>query len=129
MTEPLPSVDEAWDREPVDVTRDPRVLLAAALYFHKLPPSLRKAIQEVLASPPPAIPEGFVLVPKEPTSSMMKAGEVGWCAGPGGSVPTRAGACYRAMLAAAPQPIAQPEQWWSYCEEPRTASTQPEQGE
>jgi hypothetical protein len=53
------------------------------------------------ASPPPAIQEGFVLVPKVPTVEMKLAGEVHHGC-PSAIV-------YRAMLAAAPQPIAQPD--------------------
>ena len=44
------------------------------------------------------VPEGFVLVPKEPTLEMCTAGQFGWESGPG--FPTR----YKRMLAAA-QPV------------------------
>lgn len=47
--------------------------------------------------------EGYVLVPREPTVAMMKAGELGWCHHDHGNLQGRATQCYRAMLAAAPK--------------------------
>ena len=45
--------------------------------------------------------EDQVVVPREPTVAMMKAGELGWCHHDHGNLQGRAAQCYRAMLTAA----------------------------
>ncbi|HDY5303198.1 TPA: hypothetical protein RQ696_002139 [Pseudomonas aeruginosa] len=52
-----------------------------------------------------SVPEGWKLVPVEPTQAQLSAGQTAWLADP----MRRSTTLYRAMLAAAPQPVAEGE--------------------
>ncbi|WP_457859899.1 hypothetical protein [Pseudomonas aeruginosa] len=52
-----------------------------------------------------SVPEGWMLVPLEPTQAQLSAGQTAWLADP----MRRSTTLYRAMLAAAPQPVAEGE--------------------
>ncbi len=52
-----------------------------------------------------SVPEGWMLVPVEPTQAQLSAGQTAWLADP----MRRSTTLYRAMLAAAPQPVTEGE--------------------
>jgi len=72
-------------------------------------PALRAAL---LASP--AVPDGYVLVPREPTEAMLSEGGDELCDSNAHSYPNLARAVYDAMLSAAPKP---PTQGWQPIDE------------
>ncbi|MCS8109563.1 Lar family restriction alleviation protein [Pseudomonas aeruginosa] len=63
------------------------------------------ADEKVVAQAQHSVPEGWKLVPIEPTQAQLSAGQTAWLADP----MRRSTTLYRAMLAAAPQPVAEGE--------------------
>ena len=101
-TEPVARVTGYYGGYLSIVTVDGRVLPAGtALYA--APPHQSEHHLEMVNTPAPSVPDGWKLVPVEPTPEMMRSGM---------SVPfnkaARHNAVYRAMLAAAPTPAAPP---------------------
>jgi len=76
-------------------------LVSEPLYAHPPRP-------QADAGAAPAAPEGWRLVPVEPTKAMLRAGSIDLGLGNTTGTLTRAGECYRAVLAAAPQAPAAP---------------------
>lgn len=63
------------------------------------------ADEKVVAQAQHSVPEGWMLVPVEPTQAQLSAGQTAWLADP----MRRSTTLYRAMLAAAPQPVTEGE--------------------
>lgn len=77
----------------------------------------RDMLEAALAASPPTVPQGFVLVPREPTEAMQKASRIVIDTAAGGRITTWGANVWSAMIAAAPHasaPVAgeaEPREW------------------
>lgn len=116
VSEPIAELLKQYEREGCDFSDVAWVKQAAMRYVKTMPDSQVRCLLYVLAqaptvavpgSDPPAaaVPEGYALVPVEPTEAMLDAGHAAaWRRIPSCFDMTDAEIVYRAMLAAAPPP-------------------------